>query len=121
MATRRAPVSGWGVSWMAMAGSSRRHAGAAGAGSRAGGGRRAPVWVWGVSWMAMAGSSARHAAAAGTCSRTRGGVRASAGRDLDGHRHAVGHHVVHGRALPGPLHHLAELLLRRVARHAEGD
>src|SRR5207249_7828799 len=33
--------------------------------------------------------------------------------------HAVGDHVVDGRALPRPVDNLAELLLRRVARHAE--
>ena len=44
-------------------------------------------------------------------------------RVRDGHRdgHAVGDHVVDGRALPGALHDLAELLLGRVAGHAERD
>ena len=45
--------------------------------------------------------------------------RRSVGRHLHGDGHAVGDHVVDGRALPRPLHDLAQLLLRRVARHAE--
>src|SRR5690348_603336 len=45
----------------------------------------------------------------------------SARRDLDGHRHAVGDHVVDGRARLGPLDDLAELLRRRVAADPERD
>src|SRR5919202_2357125 len=48
-------------------------------------------------------------------------MASSAGGDLDGDGHAVGDHVVDGRARLGPLDDLAQLLLRRVAGHPERD
>jgi hypothetical protein len=46
-------------------------------------------------------------------------MRALGGGYVDGDGHAVGDHVVNGGALLGSLHDLAELVLRRVAGHAE--
>ena len=59
----------------------------------------------------------RHEAGAGV--RTGSELDGHAVVDLHGDGHAVGDHVVDGRALAGPLHDLAQLVLGRVARHAE--
>src|SRR5262245_7786182 len=69
---------------------------------------RVSVVGTGISWggRGAAGSRRRRVAGRGAAL---GGTR-SAGVDLDGHRHAVGHDVEHGRACAGLLDHLAQLL-----------